>query len=196
MAKLINKRDALHILASKTTPEMKKKIKDVLRYHYQKLVEKNPGTIIKPIKEENAVRSYYQAIIDEAFKKSSHELERGKTSYIRQSTLRKAVEKIQNTNYYSTDQERYVKNLLKGYEELGMSTKELREKLGVSQLRKDYFEYIKMDENGNELIRYEDQIIFINFVRNEKGDTIDVIVDVKPIYGPFPKGKKQRRYAI
>ncbi len=196
MAKLINKRDALHILASKTTPEMKKKIKDVLRYHYQKLVEKNPGKIIKPIKEENAVRSYYQAILDEAFKKSSHELERGKTSYIRQSTLNKAVQKIQNTNYYSTDQERYVKNLLKGYEELGMSTKELREKLGVSQLRKDYFEYIKMDDNGNELIRYEDQIIFINFIRNEKGDTIDVIVDVKPIYGPFPKGKKQRRYAI
>ena len=196
MAKLINKRDALHILASKTTPEMKKKIKDVLRYHYQKLVEKNPGKIIKPIKESNAVRSYYQAILDEAFKQSSHELERGKTSYIRQSTLNKAVQKIQNTNYYSTDQERYVKNLLKGYEELGMSTKELREKLGVSQLRKDYFEYIKMDDNGNELIRYEDQIIFINFIRNEKGETIDVIVDVKPIYGPFPKGKKQRRYAI
>lgn len=199
MAKLINKREALKILASKTTVADKKKVKRALKETYENLKKRFPKNVIKPVDEKKAVRAYYNAIIKEAFKESSIELERKGTKHIRQSTLNRAIEKVKNTNYYSTEDERYAKALVQGYEEFGEGKSQLREHLGVDKLRYDYFEYLETDENGNEVVRYEDKIIFIEIVRNDDGETEDIKVSVLPLslYGNnFRKKKNRDRFSV
>lgn len=188
---LMNKRDALKYLASVTDKKMKDKIKDTLHKEYERQVRIYGKDNVPKVSDRYAVRAYYQAVIDEAFGESKISYYYKGKGMIRTSTLKKAIEKIGRTSYVKTEDERYIDAVLKGYEDMGMTKQQLREQLGVSKLRKDYFEYIKTDDDGNEVIGYEDKIIFIQFVRDEEGNTLDVVVKVAP--RPYVG---RRRYAI
>lgn len=200
MAKLMNKRDALKYIASVTSTKDKEKVKTTLKTIAERL-QVEYGDKVKPIAQKNAVKAYYHAIISEAFKDGNIITERARegkktTKYIRKGTIDKAIKKIQNTDYYSTSQERWRRTLLQGYEDMGYDRKGLRDLLGVTKLRPEYFEYVKMDDDGQEVVRYEDKIVYIKFVRNDLGETIDIILAVEEIQGPFPEGVKRRRYSV
>ena len=196
MAKLMNKRDALKYIASVTSSKDREKVKAALKHLGEQLRKQFPTETIKPIEPRYAIRAYYQSIIDEAFKKTNILEEKRGVQKIRKGTLDKAIKRIQNTNYYSTDEERWRKTLLQGYEDLGYDKKNLRDLLGVTKIKSEYFNYVGIDEEtGQEIVRYEDKMLYITFVRNDLGETVDIKLTAADLPGPYPQGKIRRRYA-